>query len=247
MSDDKSNAAKVAAVTMKTATPKRDDPALRVAVGSGNPSKLKAVENALKRALGPAKVRLDLQGFDVASGVDHQPFGDAETKAGAKNRARAAYVAYRKKERLAPHLAVGLEGGLEWHSLPPSNGNGKKNQHLFCMAYMAIYGKRTGFVIDLFAAPDTKTYTGDKKPVYGVSKTASFAMPPAIKKLIVDEGLELGDADDRFFKRVKSKHGSGTVGILTNGVIDRAEYYEHALLLALTPWIRADCFPDGIP
>jgi hypothetical protein len=41
--------------------------------------------------------------------------------------------------------------------------------------------------------------------------------------------------------RLNAKHGSGTVGYLTDGMIDRALYYEHALLLALIPWVR----PDG--
>ena len=63
--------------------------------------------------------------------------------------------------------------------------------------------------------------------------------------LNVTDEIELGDADDQVFQRVKSKHKSGTVGILTDGLIDRSAYYEHAILLALTPWIRPNLFPDG--
>jgi non-canonical (house-cleaning) NTP pyrophosphatase len=58
--------------------------------------------------------------------------------------------------------------------------------------------------------------------------------------------MELGDADDKVFSRVKAKHGSGTVGLLTDGLIDRSYYYEHALLLAMVPWIRPDVYPDGV-
>lgn len=71
-------------------------------------------------------------------------------------------------------------------------------------------------------------------------------MPKEITRLVIHEGMELGDADDRVFGRVRSKHGSGTVGILTNHLIDRSAYYEHALQLALIPWIRPDMYPHGI-
>lgn len=34
-----------------------------------------------------------------------------------------------------------------------------------------------------------------------------------------------------------------TVGILTRELISRAEYYEHALVLALIPFIRPELYP----
>jgi non-canonical (house-cleaning) NTP pyrophosphatase len=83
-----------------------------------------------------------------------------------------------------------------------------------------------------------------RKPVSGVSKTASFCVPTDVRKLI-EGGMELGPADDQVFQRVKSKHGSGTVGVLTKGLINRADYYEHAILLALAPWFRPDVYSNG--
>lgn len=50
--------------------------------------------------------------------------------------------------------------------------------------------------------------------------------------------MELGDADDQVFARIHTKHGSGTVGVIRNGFIDRSKYHDHALILALVPWIR---------
>jgi len=233
---------------------------LRIAVGSSNPSKIRAVQQALQRAVSrhdgdrnnhinkPA-VKLEIQGFAVPSGVPDQPFGDDETKQGAQNRAQAAYQAYRRaaNDNKAPHLAVGLEGGLEWLQAgsSDSNGNGGSlKQDLFCMAWMAIYGKREAISVDCLASTDTASYTGDRKPVFGLAKTALFPIPDAVAAL-VKEGVELGDADDRVFDRVKSKHGSGVVGILTDNLIDRSDYYEHAITLALMPWIRPDLYPDG--
>lgn len=50
--------------------------------------------------------------------------------------------------------------------------------------------------------------------------------------------MELGHADDQVFGRVDSKKKDGVVGILTHGAIDRAHYYQHALVLALIPFIN---------
>lgn len=54
--------------------------------------------------------------------------------------------------------------------------------------------------------------------------------------------MELGHADDVVFRRVNSKHGGGTVVILTDGEIDRAEYYVHALEPALIPWVWPELY-----
>ena len=223
---------------------------IRVAVGSSNPAKVRAVEQALRRALEArdtrceaAQVQLDVQGFAVESGVPHQPFGDDETCQGAKNRSKAAYLEYRKATGNAPHFAIGMEGGLEWRAHSVSEEETKKD--LYCMAWIGVWGRRVASTVDVFAASTVDVYFGDKKPVFGLAKTASFALPTRITEL-VEQGLELGDADDKVFKRVKSKHGSGTVGILTDGLIDRSHYYEHALVMALAPWIRPDLYPKGM-
>ena len=73
------------------------------AVGSRNPVKLAAVRDGA----GPFFSDLQVAGVDAASGVAAQPRGDAETLAGALNRARQAL-------ELAPEDAygVGLEGGV---------------------------------------------------------------------------------------------------------------------------------------
>lgn len=69
----------------------------------------------------------------------------------------------------------------------------------------------------------------------GKSRTATFIIPNEVAQLI-REGKELGDADDIVFKRTNSKQANGSVGILTDDVMDRTDYYEHALILALIPF-----------
>ncbi len=69
----------------------------------------------------------------------------------------------------------------------------------------------------------------------GQSQTALFYLPEPIANLVRD-GIELGEADDIYFGRSNSKQKDGAVGILTNGQIDRKQYYEHAMTLALIPF-----------
>lgn len=69
----------------------------------------------------------------------------------------------------------------------------------------------------------------------GKSRTATFTLPTEVAAL-VRQGVELGHADDRIFGRVNSKHTNGAIGLLTGDVIDRAAYYEHAVILALVPF-----------
>jgi inosine/xanthosine triphosphatase len=227
---------------------------LRVAVGTSNPAKLRAVEQALRRAIhrnataASSDLEVNVQGFDVESRVSNQPFGNDETRTGARHRAVSAYRAYRQSQQVAPHLAIGLEGGLEWVVSDNclENADGKSNGHLYCMAWIVLYGRRTAATVQALAGADTEYYVGDKKPIFGQAKTAMFPIPDSVASH-VKEGLELGDADDLVFRRVNSKHQSGTVGILTDNLIDRSAYYEHAILLALSPWIRPNLFPDGVP
>ena len=74
----------------------------RIAVGSTNPVKIAAVRMVATRAF-PG---VELSGLNVESGVSEQPWGDAETRQGAFNRARAALAA------TGSDLGVGLEGGV---------------------------------------------------------------------------------------------------------------------------------------
>jgi hypothetical protein len=52
---------------------------LNIAVGSGNPCKINAVKAALQQVIGSSSstgADLNIEGFDVQSGVPDQPFGD---------------------------------------------------------------------------------------------------------------------------------------------------------------------------
>jgi non-canonical (house-cleaning) NTP pyrophosphatase len=70
---------------------------------------------------------------------------------------------------------------------------------------------------------------------YGTARSSAFNLPKAISDL-VDDGMELGDADDAVFKSSNAKQSGGTIGHLTNGLISRAQYYTPMVILAFVPF-----------
>lgn len=240
---------------------------LRVAIGSSNPIKVKAAELAIRQVLDDQKsilggssskeavcadeynseriinasnVEIDLQSFDVDSCVRAQPFDNEETRAGAKNRAKRAYHAFRQaNENENPHFALGIEGGVEW---------GDNTKELYCMAWMAAYGKRLGDDDAYRSLQNVDTqqdnYSETTQAMLGLAKSAMFHVPIPVADL-VRKGVELGAADDTVFHREKSGQGSGTIGIVSGGLINRTEYYVSPLIMALSPWIRPDLYPRG--
>lgn len=81
----------------------------------------------------------------------------------------------------------------------------------------------------------------DKDGCKGKARTACFLVPEKIAEL-VRGGMELGHADDKFFGRENSKQANGLVGLLTNDIITRADYYHQALVLASIPLKKKDLY-----
>ena len=79
---------------------------MRVGVGSGNPVKRRAVEQALGVPDDPESITVET--VPVPSGVSEQPTGHAETITGAENRAAAVLDAARDEYV----FGVGIEGGV---------------------------------------------------------------------------------------------------------------------------------------
>ncbi|HPH96582.1 MAG TPA: inosine/xanthosine triphosphatase [Anaerolineaceae bacterium] len=75
----------------------------------------------------------------------------------------------------------------------------------------------------------------------GKARTGTFFLPPPVARL-VEEGKELGEADDIVFGRSNSKQQNGAIGILTGDVIDRAEFYRQAVIMALIPFKNAGLY-----
>jgi inosine/xanthosine triphosphatase len=78
----------------------------------------------------------------------------------------------------------------------------------------------------------------------GEARSITLPLPPAVRKLI-DDGLELGEANDRVFSTVNSKQGGGAYGLLTNGLLTRESVYTDTLIVALTPFASELYDPPG--
>ena len=75
----------------------------------------------------------------------------------------------------------------------------------------------------------------------GMARGNVFFLPKKVVELI-DQGKELGDADDIVFGGNNSKQKNGSVGILTGDVITRTDYYYAALVLALIPFKNSNLY-----
>ena len=198
------------------------------AVGSLNPAKVEAAGRALARAFPDAGAWLGegggggasaplLEGLAAPSGVRDQPWGGEETERGAW--ARLEHVAAARPGA----LALAVEGGVDWARAPGGGAGGERL--LECFAWCVARGP-----------------CGRE----GRARTASFPPPPSVSALVA-QGVELGDADDRVFCQSGSKRGGGSVGLLTRGLITRADYYEQAFLLSLIPVLQPELFPPAPP
>ncbi len=75
---------------------------MRIAVGTDNPIKARAVRNVMRKVFPGAEV----VSLKVGTGMPSQPVGDAETRQGAMNRAHAARIATKAD------WGIGIEGGV---------------------------------------------------------------------------------------------------------------------------------------
>lgn len=80
----------------------------------------------------------------------------------------------------------------------------------------------------------------------GVGGSLAIALPPEVAAL-VRTGTELGHAMDAVAKLVDTKRGSGAVGILTGGLIDRQRAYEPLITYALAPFLAAEYYERVVP
>lgn len=46
----------------------------------------------------------------------------------------------------------------------------------------------------------------------------------------------------KVFGRTRSGQGSGTIGMLTGGLLTRTQYYEHTMMLALVPFLNPQLY-----
>ena len=150
----------------------------------------------------------------VGSGVSEQPYGEAETIRGARNRARRAF------EAGDFDLGVGIEGGVAElcsaarRTASDDVAEAEGAEGLFLIMWAAA---TDGDRVELGAGPRLR-------------------LPDAIADRVRD-GEELGPVMDDVLGAENVAEGRGAAGALTGNAIDRTEGLRHAVAGALGPFV----------
>ena len=75
----------------------------------------------------------------------------------------------------------------------------------------------------------------------GFGRASAFRLPPRLVELI-KAGKELGQAIDEMTGQENIKQAGGTISLLTNGLVDRAKFYEQAVIFALIPFMQYELY-----
>ncbi len=77
----------------------------------------------------------------------------------------------------------------------------------------------------------------DKQGRKGIGSTIRLIVPAEIMELI-ENGMELGHACDKFYKEENSKQNNGFFGLATNDLITRTSGYRDGVITALSSFIN---------
>ncbi|HJZ64354.1 MAG TPA: DUF84 family protein [Candidatus Acidoferrum sp.] len=179
-----------------------------IAVGSTRKPKLGAVRDAVA-SLGPLlapEKQIEVVGVEVESGVSHTPASCEELMQGARQRAEA--VAKLAKRFGEPwDFFVGLEGGLDViHE--------NEQRRVFLESWAYVSDGVSGFF----------------------GRSGSIEVAEQIAEEVVDRGVELSGAIDRFAGEVGIRDAQGTWGVLSRNLITRQDSFRVAVIAAFAPF-----------
>lgn len=184
---------------------------IQIAVGSTRRPKLGAVTEALA-IVGPLLqpgAEFEAVGVEVESGVGHTPASRAELMRGARQRA-GALAALAREQRQPWRYFVGLEGGLE-----VLQDEGARRVLLESWAYISD-GERGHF-----------------------GRSGGVEVPEELAREVLDRGVELSVAIDRFAGAVGIRDAQGAWGVLSGNLISRQEAFRVAVIAAFAPFFNA--------
>lgn len=186
---------------------------LVVAVGSTRRPKLDAVRAALTEIdgrLATVGAETEIVGREVPSGVSATPTSREELMAGARNRAEALSQAARAEKRDWEYC-VGLEGGLD---VVVEGGR----RHVFLVSWVYVLESGTG------------------RGAFGQS--GGVLLPDALAAEVLERGVELSVAIDRFAKGTGIRDTQGAWGVLTDNLIARQDAFRIGVINAFAPFFN---------
>ena len=203
-----------------------------LAVGSKRGPKLNAVAEAFKafsRLLAPAG-QFEVVGVDVESGVSHTPASCEELMRGARQRAEALLQMARNNGD-AWRYFVGLEGGLD---VVQEEASGEEMQWRTALKQ---YGRRRVFL-------ESWAYVTDGvRGHYG--RSGGIELPEALAQEVLENGVELSMAIDKFAGAVGIRDAQGAWGVLSSNFITRQEAFRIAVIAAFAPFYNEKIYRAG--
>jgi len=199
---------------------------ITIAVASKRGPKLNAVTEALQSfsAALAQDAQFEVIGAEVESGVSHTPAPRDELMRGARQRAEALQeIALR--QGAAWQYFVGLEGGLD--VVQEGVLTGETLRH----SQMRQNGQRRVFL-------EGWAYVSDgKQGHYG--RSGSIEIPEVLAHEVLENGVELAVAIDRFAGAVGIRDAQGAWGVLSNNFISRQEAFRVAVIAAFAPFYNS--------
>lgn len=185
-----------------------------IAVGSTRKPKLGAVRDAVASigSLLAPGAEIDVVGVEVESGVSHTPVSREELMQGARQRAEA--VAKLAGQYREPwNFFVGLEGGFD---LVQENGS----RRVFLESWAFVSDGLSGFF----------------------GRSGSIEVPEVVAEEVVDRGVELSVAIDRFAGEVGIRDAQGAWGVLSGNLITRQDSFRVAVISAFAPFYNSKMY-----
>jgi inosine/xanthosine triphosphatase len=196
---------------------------ITIAVGSKRGPKLNAVTEALQSfsaALGH-DAEFEVVGVEVESGVSHTPASRDELMRGARQRAEAL-VEMALQHGSAWQYFVGLEGGLDVVHEGVSTDEVLHHSGLPQGGHRRVFLESWAYVCD------------GPRGHYG--RSGSIEIPEALAHEVLEEGVELAAAIDRFAGAVGIRDAQGAWGVLSSNFITRQEAFRVAVIAAFAPF-----------
>ena len=182
-----------------------------VAVGSTRKPKLGAVRDAISSigSLLAPDAEIEVVGAEVESGVRHTPLSRQELMQGARQRAEA--VAKLAAQNREPwNFFVGLEGGFD---VIQESGA----RRVFLESWAFVTDGVSGFF----------------------GRSGGIEVPEVVAEEVVDRGVELSVAIDRFAGEVGIRDAQGAWGVLSGNLITRQDSFRVAVVVAFAPFYNS--------
>src|SRR6202158_5359736 len=196
---------------------------ITIAVGSKRGPKLNAVTEALQAfsaALAP-EAQFEVVGVEVESGVSHTPASRDELMRGARQRTEVL-VEMARRGGTAWQYFVGLEGGLDVVREGISAHEMLRHSGLQQSGHRRVFLESWAYVSD-----GTRGHYG---------RSGSIELPEALAHEVLENGVELAIAIDRFAGAVGIRDAQGAWGVLSNNFITRQEAFRVAVIAAFAPF-----------